>query len=165
MKTIIENLSRLTWLDEGQKNALETKAKAHLRYSNITFQVMKADETNVIVQVIQLKHLSENYATAEHLVKVAESVFSTMLYGRKLKVGAKPYVPAPADVVTPEWVRNAMAKQRLKAVDLEAQLGIDKSTLSVLLSGKKEMTRAMKSMFYFFFLAKQLEQNQHENGI
>ncbi|MBB6003944.1 hypothetical protein [Arcicella rosea] len=151
MKTVIENLHRLTYLNDGQKQSLEVKAQAHLRYSNISFTVMKVTDTELIIQTAQLKHLSENYADMEKLVKVTESVFSPMLYGRKLKVGAKPYVPAPADIVTFDWIKKEMAQQQLKAVELETALGIDKSTLSLLISGKRDMTRAMKSMFYYFF--------------
>lgn len=156
MKSIIENLHRFMYLNDAQKNSLEQKAQAHLRYSNISFNVMKVDDKEVIIQTVQLKQLSENYADADRLVKVTESVFSPMLYGRKLKVGAKPYVPAPADDVTPQWIRDHMAKQHLKASDLEVLLGIDKSTLSLYLSGKRELSRPVKSMFFYFFAYNEL---------
>ena len=156
MKTTIENLGRLSHLNDTLKKSIEQKALAHLKYSNITFDVKKCDETEIIIQVSQLKHLSENYADTAKLIEVTESVFSPVLYGRKLRVGAKPYVEAPADVVTITWIKEQMSKQTVKAVDLEKQLGIDKSTISQYLSGKRELSRGVKSMFFYFFAYNEL---------
>lgn len=156
MKTIIENLGRLSHLNDTLKKSIEQKALAHLKYSNITFDVKLCDDKEIIVQTSQLKHLSENYADTAKLIEVTESVFSPVLYGRKLRVGAKPYVEAPADVVTITWIKEQMSKQTVKAVDLEKQLGIDKSTISQYLSGKRELSRGVKSMFFYFFAYNQL---------
>jgi len=156
MKTIIENLGRLSYLNDTLKRSIEQKAQAHLRYSNITFDVKLCDDKEIIIQTSQLKHLSENYADTAKLIEVTESVFAPILYGRKLRVGAKPYVEAPADVVTITWIKEQMAKQTIKSVELEKQLGIDKSTISQYLSGKRELSRGVKSMFFYFFAYNQL---------
>lgn len=159
MKTIIENLDRLSYLSEAQKKSIEVKAQAHLRFSNISFEVKKVDEKELIVQTVQLKHLSENYADAKKLIEVTETVFAPILYGRKLRVGAKPYFEAPADVVTFIWIKEQMAKKEIKAAELEQKLGIDRSTISQYLSGKRELSRGVKSMFYFFFAYEELVDN------
>ena len=151
MKTIVENLDRISYLNEAQKKSIEVKAQAHLRFSNISFEVKKVDEKELIVQTVQLKHLSENYADAKKLIEVTESIFAPVLYGRKLRVGAKPYFEAPADVVTTAWIKEQMAKHGIKAAELEEKLGIDKSTISQYLGGKRELSRGVKSMFYYFF--------------
>lgn len=157
MKTIIENIHRLEYLSNEQREALEQKAVYYMRYSNITFNVMTVDEKIVIVQTVQLKPFSENYADAKKLVKITEELFSTVLYGRKLRIGAKPFVEAPADVVTVQYIKDRMAKMKLKATDLELLLGIDKSTLSLYFNHKRELTRGIKSMFYYFFMSEDLK--------
>ncbi len=157
MKTFVENLNRLKHLTAEEKATIERKASAHRRFSNIGFCVMACNDTEIIVQVAQLKHLSENYATAEKLREIGESVFVPVAYGRTVKIGAKPYVPAPADMVTIQWIKDKMSQQRLKAVDLEILLGIDKSSISLYLNGKRELTRSIKSMFYYFFMYNEIQ--------
>lgn len=151
MENIIGNANRLYFLNEGQRKSIEQKAMAHKRYSNIVFEIISANDKELVVQVAQHNHLSENYATADRLKQIGKEVFAQFLYGRKLKVGAKPYDPAPGDVVTTDWIKVKMAQHAFKSVDLEKFFGIDKSTLSKYLSGDRELSRGVKSMFFYFF--------------
>lgn len=151
MKTTIENLDKLSYLSENQKAILERQAAAHLRYSNISFKIMTWYSDLLIVQTSQGKHISENYADEKRLIELTQEMFNTVLYGRTLRVGAKPFIHSPSDVVSVGWIKDSMSQNELKASDLEILLGIDKSTLSLYLTGKRELSRGVKAMFFYFF--------------
>ncbi len=59
-------------------------------------------------------------------------------------------------MVTPEWVHEQLTKHGLKRSDLIRQLGFDKASLSLILSGKRGMPKSTRAAFYFYFLAYEL---------
>ena len=57
----------------------------------------------------------------------------------------------PQDKITPAYIRKAMASLGITAQDIVEDSGIDKASLSVLLSGKKPLTKWHKFAFYYYF--------------
>ncbi|MFC0182537.1 hypothetical protein ACFFJX_08175 [Pseudarcicella hirudinis] len=148
-ESTIQNLKRLQYLSEDQLAKLERTAIAHKRYSNIRFNIVFVDKKEVVVEVSQGRSLSENYADAEGLVRLTkEMIDNSMLSGRALRVGTKIYIKTDSDIVTTSWIKNKMSKVGMRAVDVEQYMSIDKSTLSLYLNGRRELTRKVKSDFF-----------------
>ncbi|MGR4839112.1 MULTISPECIES: hypothetical protein [unclassified Bacteroides] len=59
-------------------------------------------------------------------------------------------------MVTPEWVDEQLTKHGLRRNDIIRQLGFDKASLSLILSGKRGMPKSTRAAFYFYFLAYEL---------
>lgn len=64
--------------------------------------------------------------------------------------------------VTTEWINDKMHEYRLKRKDLTAEIGIDKSYLSLLFAKpenprKIQLSKPMKAMFFYYFLSKELK--------
>lgn len=88
---IIKNLAKIHYLNDEQKSAIEQQAQAHLRFSNISFNVVKVNEASLSVQTIQGKQSSENYAD-ERLIEITQNIFASAFFGRSLTIEAIPYV-------------------------------------------------------------------------
>lgn len=60
------------------------------------------------------------------------------------------YMPE-VSVVNAEWIKQNMDLYGLKNSDIEKQTGLDKSTVSTLLSEGRELTKSQKFAFYYYF--------------
>ena len=69
----------------------------------------------------------------------------------KLTVSAVNFDRKDIDGITVEWVRKRMEKLGLKAKHLSNYTGIDKCTVSSILSGDKDLTKWHKVALYYFF--------------
>lgn len=52
--------------------------------------------------------------------------------------------------VTPQWVSSRLRDLNLERTEVMKALQIDKSTFSLIMSGKRSMTKAMKGAFYYY---------------
>lgn len=55
------------------------------------------------------------------------------------------------DPIDHEWVAQKMKQHGLKSVDLCRETTIEKSNMSLLLSGTRKMNKSVKAMFYYYF--------------
>lgn len=62
-----------------------------------------------------------------------------------------------------EWIENRMNEFGIKRNDLVKQLAIDKSSLSLILSGKRELSKPMRATFFYYFLTYELNRDFREN--
>ena len=61
-----------------------------------------------------------------------------------------------SDMIDYKWIRDKMHDLRLNRADIIDHLGIDNSTISLLLSGKRELTKWQKATFYYYFMQKKI---------
>jgi hypothetical protein len=61
------------------------------------------------------------------------------------------------------WIENKMSEFGIKRNDLVKQLAIDKSSLSLVLSGKRELSKPMRATFFYYFLTYELNKDFREN--
>ncbi|WP_327984392.1 hypothetical protein [Bergeyella porcorum] len=57
------------------------------------------------------------------------------------------------------WISEKMKEFGIKVNDLEKQIAIDKSSLSLFLSGKRKMNKSVKALFYYYFLTYELNRD------
>lgn len=66
------------------------------------------------------------------------------------------------DDITIEWIESKMREFGIKRNDLIKQLAIDRSSLSLVLSGKRELSKPMRATFFYYFLTYELNRDFRE---
>ena len=69
----------------------------------------------------------------------------------RMTVSAVNFDRKDIDGITVDWIKKRMEKLGLKSKHLSNYTGIDKCTVSSLLSGDKELTKWHKVALYYFF--------------
>lgn len=64
--------------------------------------------------------------------------------------------------VNSEWIKERMAEFDIKTKDIISQTGLDKSSLSLFLSGKVKMNKLVRACFYYYFLTFQINRDLRE---
>jgi hypothetical protein len=148
---LIKNIHLLSALDENALLRLEQAALAHQRFSKITFKVIEFTDKALTINVIQGKSANENHQDQKRLIEIGKETFANHVGTRKINVHAVPYVASPVEVVTPEWISKQMLAHKVALKYLVKDFGIDKTTLSALINGKKPLSQPVKGLFYYFF--------------
>lgn len=65
--------------------------------------------------------------------------------------------------ITVEWIENKMKEFGIKRNDLIKQLAIDKSSLSLIMSGNRELSKPMRATFFYYFLTYELNRDFREH--
>lgn len=68
------------------------------------------------------------------------------------------------DNITIPWIENKMEEFGINRKDLVKQLAIDKSSLSLILSGNRELSKPMRATFFYYFLTYELNRDFRENN-
>lgn len=66
------------------------------------------------------------------------------------------------DDITIDWIESKMREFGIKRNDLIKQLAIDRSSLSLVLSGKRELSKPMRATFFYYFLTYELNRDFRE---
>lgn len=65
--------------------------------------------------------------------------------------------------ITLEWIETKMVEFGIKRNDLIKQLAIDRSSLSLIMSGKRELSKPMRATFFYYFLTYELNRDFREH--
>lgn len=60
------------------------------------------------------------------------------------------------------WIEAKMQEFGIKRNDLIKQLAIDRSSLSLIMSGKRELSKPMRATFFYYFLTYELNRDFRE---
>lgn len=66
------------------------------------------------------------------------------------------------DDITIAWIEAKMLEFGIKRNDLIKQLAIDRSSLSLIMSGKRELSKPMRATFFYYFLTYELNRDFRE---
>lgn len=150
---LIKNIHLLQWLNEESALKLEQVALAHQRYSAISFKIKSVDAEEVTIITTQGKSFHENQHAQKRLIEITKEMFSGGVEGRRVLVQAVPYVASPTEVVSPEWIRQQMSRYKLALKVMATETGINKSSLSSVITGDKPLSDPMRAMFFYYFKA------------
>jgi len=64
--------------------------------------------------------------------------------------------------ITIPWIDCKMKELGIKRNDIIKQLAIDKSSLSLIMSGERELSKPMRATFYYYFLTYELNRDFRE---
>ena len=67
------------------------------------------------------------------------------------------------DDITVDWIESKMQEFGIRRNDLIKQLAIDRSSLSLIMSGKRELSKPMRATFFYYFLTYELNRDFREH--
>jgi len=105
------------------------------------------------VKVEQKRVINGYILTNKQLYDRAKEVFTDFKGTRHIKPIVFKFDHSEIDAA---WINNRMKKLGINRNDLLNQLQFDKETLSLILNGKRGLTRLMKAAFFYYFLTFEL---------
>lgn len=147
----MKNLESLPLTAEVKKR-LEKFAKQYRRMAHIVVEIVSYEEGRLIVRAEQKDLVNGKFLSKKELAdRVREMFKGEIPEDWKLTVSAVNFDRKDIDNITVTWLKNRMEKLSIKAKHLSNYTGIDKCTLSSILSGDKDLTKWHKVAFYYFF--------------
>lgn len=130
-------------LTEFQKIAMRN-------FNMVGIEIEFIDSENL--KITQKKNYNGYILTKKELVEKAKNVFPNFVI--------KP-VRFSLDIsdIDENWIKEKMQEVGLNTNDLVSQTTIDKSSLSLFLSGDRKMSKSVKALFYYYFLTYELNRN------
>lgn len=137
-------------INPNQALAIEQTLDKLRASSKLEFKILEKENLAFTIQIKQVE-LTETgrIFNQKELVKKAESLFC-LIEGHTFK-----FIPVTYSIdfnhVNIDWINDQMNEFGLKNSDISHQTGIDKATLSLLFTGRKNLNLIYKALFYFYF--------------
>lgn len=139
-------------LSSEVKKRLDELAKQYARMAHIIIEVVSFSEDRLIVRAEQKDLVNSRFLSKKELNERVREMFKGEIPENwKLTVSAVNFDRKDIDSITIDWIRRRMEKLGLKAKHLSNYTGIDKCTVSSMLSGDKDLTKWHKVALYYFF--------------
>ena len=147
----MKNLDLLP-LSAEVKKRLEEFAKQYRRMAHIVVEIVSYSDGRLIVRAEQKDLVNDKFLTKKELTERVRDMFKGEIPDDwKLTVSAVNFDRKDIDNITTVWIKSRMEKLDIKAKHLSNYTGIDKCTVSSILSGDKELTKWHKVALYYFF--------------
>lgn len=123
----------------------------------IYIRPIKYEDSTLYVQIEQKKFINDKILTASELIDRGKEVFKDKFFV-DTKVIVSPIFDNTDELrgVNADYVKAKMRDLKLKPSHIYKALGLDKSTVSLLLSGERQFTNSMRAAFYYFFKYKNI---------
>lgn len=138
-------------------NSISTYAAAGIKVEVVDF------ENSIASVVASQSNLINGYILSnKELYDRAKEIFSGIT---EIKFKIIPSVfSLNVENVTIQWIEDKMAEFGINRNDLVKQLAIDKSSLSLILSGKRDLSKPMRATFFYYFLTYELNRDFRDNN-
>lgn len=147
----MKNLDLLP-LSAEVKKRLEEFAKQYRRMAHIVVEIVSYSEGRLIVRAEQKDLVNDKFLSKKELTERVRDMFKGEIPDDwKLTVSAVNFDRKDIDNITIDWIKSRMERLDIKAKHLSNYTGIDKCTVSSILSGDKELTKWHKVALYYFF--------------
>lgn len=159
----MKNNIELLGLSANDAKELRMRLGKFRGYTGISINITEVKDSNVKVSVEQISMRSGWILNRKELVERADDVLKSIKDQFKIKYNVLLYKSDFSEITKP-WIKSKMKKFGLNQSDVCANLGLDKGTLSDILSPKsvRTLTRFQKSTFYFYFTNFELNKNFRE---
>jgi antitoxin component HigA of HigAB toxin-antitoxin module len=128
-------------------------------YAGIHVDILEFTAEGIVRLRVEQKELRNGYILNQaELVGRAAAVLSPLENAFRIHYVALTYNP-DLNEIDASWINSRMEEFKLSRKDLLKQMGLDASTLSVLLSGEKNLTRFQKAAFYYYFLCYEINRD------
>lgn len=125
------------------------------KYRAMGIDITELDDNRI--KIAQTRLLNGYILTQKQLVERAKEIYPD-----------RAIVPVvyslDVDDIDLSWIERKMDELGIKRNDLIKQLAIDKSSLSLILSGKRELSKPTRAMFYYYFLVFELNRDLRNIG-
>ena len=140
----MKNLELLPIADEAKKRINEF-AKLYKRNAHVVVDVVSFEDNRLIVRAEQKDLVNGKLLSKKELTdRVREMLKGELPDDWKLTVSAVDFDRKDIEDVNADWIKRRMEKLGLKNKHLSNYTGIDKCTVSSILSGGKELTKWSK---------------------
>ena len=147
----MKNLELLPLPAESKKR-IDEFARQYQRMGHISIEVVSYNEGRLIVRAEQKDLVNDKFLSKKELTERIRDMFKGEIPDDwKLTVSAVNFDRKDIDGITIDWIKRRMERLGLKSKHLINYTGIDKCTVSSLLSGDKELTKWHKVALYYFF--------------
>ena len=147
----MKNLELLPLPAESKKR-IDEFARQYQRMGHISIEVVSYNEGRLIVRAEQKDLVNDKFLSKKELTERIRDMFKGEIPDDwKLTVSAVNFDRKDIDGITIDWIKRRMERLGLKSKHLSYYTGIDKCTVSSLLSGDKELTKWHKVALYYFF--------------
>jgi len=127
--------------------------------AGIDITIAERSNDSITVVIEQARLINGYILNNKQLYDRAKEVFM----GTVLKVKIKPAVyTLQVDKINVRWVEGKMEEFGINRNDLIKQLALDKASLSLMLSGTRELTKPARAMFFYYFLTYELNRDFRE---
>lgn len=136
-------------LSSEDKKILSVSEVNYRRHANITFEILQCDEAKktITVKVIQGANVANKYLSKKELIERAKAVFGYL--GVTVHVHATEFIARGLEEFSFKDVLSFTDRNNLSQADICNLTGYDKSSMSLLLSGERELTKSAKAMFFY----------------
>jgi hypothetical protein len=149
----IKNTELLYDVDDLAILRMEIEALIHKTQENITFKIVEYDNEKVIIQAVQGKTATGFYQTQKTLIGLVHKTFDSFFTGKKISVHAIPFVETSSSKVDIKWVNHKMLETGIRIKDIAIDTGLDYTELNNLINSDASLSKPMKALFYYYFLA------------
>jgi hypothetical protein len=147
----MKNLNLLP-VPEETKKRLTTFSRMYRQNARIFMDIVSFNENRLIVRVEQKETGGDRFLNRKELIERTREMFKDEIPSDwKLIVSSVDSNIEDIDSISPEWITRRMKNLGIKAKNICKSIGIDKSTVSSILNGDKELTKWHKAAFYYFF--------------
>jgi len=147
----MKNLELLP-LSEEKKKRLKTFARMYRQNARIFIEVVSFGDNRLVVRIEQKELVNGKFLNKKELIDRTRDMFKGEIPDDwKLIVSPVDYNPQDIESISANWITRRMNDLGIKAKHICKSTGIDKSTISSMLAGEKELTKWHKTAFYYFF--------------
>jgi hypothetical protein len=151
-------------ISEEAKKRLNEFALQYRKFAKVFIEIVSFSNNWLIVRVEQKELVNGKQLTRAELINRASELFKGEIPEEwKVSISAADFDRKDIDNVNAEWINKKLEKLNLKAKHISSHTGIDKSSLSLLLSGTRELTKWHKVAFYYFFKYMELSNFKNES--
>ncbi len=137
---------KTTYINKEQEASIRNYRRMGLDIEVIDSQTVKITQTRLLNGYIlnnrQLYDRANEIFPDKHIIPVVYSL--------------------DVDDIDLNWIELKMHELGLKRKDLISQLAIDKSSLSLIFSGNRELSKPMRATFFYYFLTYELNRDLRE---
>lgn len=146
----MKNIELLPIPSDAQKRLSEFAAQ-YRKMARIFVEIVSFNGGRLIVRVEQKEAVNDKILTKKELTERVREMFAGEIpIDWKLTVSAVNFDRRDIDAVNAEWINTNMERLGLKAKDISSHTALDKSSVSLYLSGERPMSKLAKAAFYYF---------------
>ena len=160
----MKGIDLISTLTKEQRELLETSELNFRRFARIYFKILSSSANELVVKVWQQENPARKYLSGKELVGRDKGIFDGIIpQNVKLYVRPVPFAKIELEDFSKEKAVKKMEQLGLQPKDLVKMLDIDKSSISSMLSGERNLSKPGRAMLYYFF--KYMEEHPQKETI
>ena len=148
----MKGIELFPFLTKEQRKLLETSERNYKRFARVYFQILSFDGKEAVIKAWQLQNEAKKYLSEKELIERTQAVFDGIIPAEaKIRVRPVSFGTIDLNRFSIDIIEEKMQELGLKPKDLVHLLNINKSSLSLMLSKERGLTKPSKAMFYYLF--------------